>query len=171
MRFLVFVQIIALVSCGLLTGVLFGDRLGPTYARPALTLSNFITLQQVTHVHYGKVLPKLMASALAGGLLWLILIRAQRCQIQFWLLAFALAIIAAAAVVTIRVNFPINDQLLTWNVTAPPDNLRQIWSTWEKAHTIRTILWVSAFVLEVAALALAASRKDWTQQREAEPKS
>jgi len=160
MRILPFSQTIALVLCGLMTGVLLGDRLGPTYARPALTPSSFITLQQVTHVHYGKVLPKFTVGALAGGLLWLILIRAQRSRIQFWLLAFAVAAITAAAAVTIHVNFPINDQLMTWNATAPPDNLMQIWSTWEKAHTIRTMLWVSAFVLEVAALALATSRKD-----------
>jgi uncharacterized membrane protein len=155
MRILPFVKIIAVVSCGLMTGVLLGDRLGPTYARPALTPSDFITLQQVTHVHYGKVLPKFMAGALVGGLLWLTLIRAQRSRIQFWLLAFAVAAIAAAAVVTIRVNFPINDQLMTWSAAAPPDKLRQIWSTWEKAHTVRTILWVCAFVFEVAALGLA----------------
>jgi hypothetical protein len=138
MRFLPFIQIIAIVFCGLMSGVLLGDRLGPTYARSALTPSNFITLQQVTHVHYGKVLPKFMGGALAGGLLWLILIRAQRSRILFWLLA--VAAIAAAA---------------------PPDDLRQIWSTWEKAHTARTIVWVSAFVFEVAALA--SSRKNWTQ--------
>jgi hypothetical protein len=108
------------------------------------------------------VLRKVMTGALGGGLLWLILIRARRSRIQFWLLALAVAAITAAAVVTIRLNFPINDQLMTWRAAAPPDNLRQIWSSWEKAHTARTILWVSAFVFEVAALALAASREDWT---------
>jgi uncharacterized membrane protein len=96
-----------------------------------------------------------LSGALAGSLLWLILIRAERNSVHCWLLALAIAAIAAAAILTIRVNFPINDQLMTWSPVAPPDNLRQIWSTWEKAHTIRTILWVSAFVLEVSALSLA----------------
>jgi uncharacterized membrane protein len=163
MRILPFVQTIALVCCGLMTGVLLGDRLGPTYARPALAPSDFIALQQITHVHYGKVLPKFMAGALAGGVLWLILIRAQRSRIQFWLLGFAVAAITAAAAVTIRVNFAVNDELMTWSTAAPPDDLRQIWNTWQKAHTARTIFWVGAFVFEVAALAFATSQKDWAR--------
>lgn len=50
-----------------------------------------------------------------------------------WLLA--VVAIASAADLTVRVNFPTNDQLMTWSAAAPPDNMREIWSTWEKAHT------------------------------------
>lgn len=159
MRVLPLVQIIAIVFCGLMTGILLGDRMGPTYARPLLTPADFVTLQQVTHVHYSKVMPKLMAGAILCGVLWLVLIRAERRSIHFWLLVLSLAAVAAAAAVTIHVNFPINDQLMTWRAEAPPDDLRQIWSAWEKAHSVRTMLWVWAFVCEVAALAVQASRK------------
>ena len=129
MRILPVIQIAAIAGCGLMSGVLLGDRLGPTYARPVLTPSNFIALQQISHAHYGHVLPKFMVCALAGALWWLTVIRAERKHVHFWLLALAVAAIGSAAAVTIHVNFPINDQLMTWNVAAPPDNLRQNWST------------------------------------------
>jgi hypothetical protein len=45
---------------------------------------------------------------------------------------------------------------LTWSVAAPPENMREIWNRWEKIHTIRTILWLSAFALEVIALGVLA---------------
>ena len=53
-----------------------------------------------------------------------------------------------------RVNFPINAELMTWNVAVPPDNLKEIWSPCERVHIVRTVLWVGAFALEVAALSL-----------------
>jgi len=67
---------------------------------------------------------------------------------QHWSLT---RVIVIAASLTVRVNFPINDQLMTWSAATPPDNIIEIWSPWEKAHTVRTILCLGAFALEVAA--------------------
>jgi uncharacterized membrane protein len=151
------VRFIAVLSCGLMTGILFGDRMGPAFARRTMSASSFVQQQQIIHNHYIKLLPVLSMASLAGGLGWLFLVRAQWSTPQFWLLASAAVAIAIAAALTVRVNFPINDQLMTWNVAAPPDNIREIWSRWEKAHTVRTILWVGAFALEVAALSVFSS--------------
>lgn len=157
MRTLPAVRILAIIFCGFMTGILLGDRLGPTYARPELSPADFVILQQVTHVHYSKVLPVYLAISVFAAFFWLILIRAQRNRLHFWLLALALIFIASAAYVTIHFNFPINAQLMTWNSSSPPANFKRIWSVWENAYSIRTILWVLAFVLEVTALSLAAS--------------
>ena len=46
----------------------------------------------------------------------------------------------SAAVLTRVVNFPINDALVTWNVTSPPANIRELWAPWEHVHTIRAAL-------------------------------
>jgi len=151
MRVLAIVRAIALLSCGLMTGILFGDRMGPAFARRTMSASSFVQQQQIIHNHYKKLLPVLSMASLAGGLGWLLLVRSQWSTLQFWLLASAVVAIVIAASLTVRVNFPINDQLITWSAAAPPDNIREIWSPWEKAHTIRTILWLGAFALEVAA--------------------
>ena len=78
------------------------------------------------------------------------MVRSRWNTFQFWLLALAVAAIIIATALTVRVNFPINDQLMTWSAAAQPDNMKEIWSRWETAHTVRTILWLAAFVLEAA---------------------
>lgn len=62
-------------------------------------------------------------------------------------------------VLTRSVNAPLNDQLMTWKIVAPPSNLRELWATWERVHVMRTSAAVVAFVFAVLALALKASKK------------
>jgi len=100
------------------------------------------------------MMPPLTLAAILSGLGWLIITRAQWNTPQFWLVAVALGAMIMGAALTLRVNIPINNQLMTWSVEAPPENMREIWSRWESVHTIRTILWSGAFALEVIALSL-----------------
>ena len=99
-------------------------------------------------------MPPLTLAAIAGGLAWLVMLRAQWTTAQFWLVALATGAVVVAAALTRAVNIPINQQLMTWSVAAPPDNAREIWSRWEKVHTIRTILWLAAFAVELGALGI-----------------
>src|SRR5260370_33018225 len=137
-----------------MTGILFGDRMGPAFARRTMSASSFIQQQQIIHNHYKKMLPVLSMASLAGGLGWLFLVRAQWSTPQFWLLVSAGGASAIAAALTIRGNFPINDQLMTWSAAAPPDKMREICGGWGKAHTVRPLLCLGAFVLAVAAWSL-----------------
>ena len=93
-----------------------------------------------------------MISALA----WLILVHTRH-NAEFWLVISALVTMVFAFVLTAIVNFPINDQLMTWSPMAPPRNFRETWSPWEKAHKVRTVLWIAAFVCEAVALVVFAS--------------
>ncbi len=98
------------------------------------------------------MMPPLTLGAVAAGLGWLILVRAQWDSLLFWLVALATGAMVCATALTLAVNIPINNQLMTWSVAAPPDNMREIWSRWERVHTVRTILWLGAFALEVVAV-------------------
>ena len=152
MSVLAMVRMVAIFSSGVFAGILFGDRMGATFARPSLSPSSFLQFQRIQHVHFARMMPPLTLAAIAGALGWLIMVRAQWNSSQFSLVAVATGAMVLAAVLTFRVNIPINNQLMTWSVTAPPENMREIWNRWEKIHTIRTILWLSAFALEVIAL-------------------
>jgi uncharacterized membrane protein len=144
-------RIIATFSSGLFAGILFGDRMGATFARPFLSPSSFLQFQRIQHVHFARMMPPLTVVAIASGLGWLIMARAQWNSTQFWMVAVATGAMVLAAALTLRVNIPINKQLMTWDVAAPPENMREIWNRWERVHTIRTILWLGAFALEVIA--------------------
>jgi uncharacterized membrane protein len=152
MNVLAFLRIIAIFSSGVFAGILFGDRMGATFARPCLSLSSFLQFQRIQHVHFARMMPPLSVAAILGGLGWPIMLRAQWNSSQFWLLVVAVGIMVLAAILTLRVNIPINNRLMTWSVEAPPENMREIWNRWEKVHTIRTVLWMAAFALEVIAL-------------------
>ena len=158
MNTLALIRVVAILASGLMAGLMFGDRMGPAFARRALNASSFVQQQQIIHVHYIRLLPVLSLGSMAGALAWLFLVRARRDGVEFSLVALAVVAIASAAVVTLRVNFPINAQLMTWSADAPPANWKEIWSPWETIHTIRTVLWVTAFALEVAALSLFSSQ-------------
>jgi hypothetical protein len=156
MGVLAMVRMVAILSSGLFAGILFGDRMGATFARPSLSPSSFLQFQRIQHVHFARMMPPLTLAAIASALGWLIMVRAQWNSSQFSLVAMATGAMVLAAVLTFRVNIPINNQLMTWSVAAPPENMREIWNRWEKIHTIRTILWLSAFALEVIALGVLA---------------
>jgi len=151
MSLVAIIRVIAILSCGLSTGILFGDRMGATFARPAMSPPEFIRYNKIVHSYFGRMMPVLTLTGVASGLVWLILARAQWNSAPFGLLAIATFAMFLAVAMTVTVNIPINKQLEKWSEASPPANMREIWSRWERIHTIRTILWMGAFVLESVA--------------------
>ncbi len=154
MTVLIVVRVIAILCIGLLAGIYFGDRTGFAYARAEISASSFVQSQQIIHRHYVKILPPLVGVAVLSGLAWLFMIRSQWRMGEFWLIAASTAAIMFIAAITRAVNVPLNQQLMAWSVAAPPPNFREQWAPWERVHTIRTVVAVSAFVLEAMALGL-----------------
>jgi uncharacterized membrane protein len=147
------VRLIAVVCAGLLAGIYLHDRAAAA-ARAGLSVSSFVQYQQTVHLTFVRMMPALMLGAVLAGLAWLILVRSHRRSPEFWLLAAALCGIILIAVMTRLVNVPLNDQLMTWNAISPPANLRELWAPWERVDTIRTIVAICAFIMEVLALSL-----------------
>jgi len=152
-------RVVAVFCSGLMAGLLFGDWLGPSFARAAMNASSFIQFQQIVHINYLRTLPALSTVAIAAPLLWLIILRARRDSAEFKVLLVATIAIAVGYTITFVFNVPVNNQLETWNVAAPPANAREIWSQWEKAHVVRTIFWVLGFFLETVAFTISASHR------------
>ncbi len=152
MRILNSSRALAVVCTGLYAGIILGDRMGASYARPALTVADFIHFQQIQHVHFKPLLMPITLGAVLGGLIWIWSLRACWRTAGFWLATAGTAAMVAVAVMTRLVNFPINDALMTWSAAAPPSNVRALWAPWEQVHTVRAALSVLAFVLEVLAL-------------------
>ena len=145
--------VIAVLSSGLMAGLLFGDWLGPSFARSAMDLQSVVQFQQIIHTNYLLVLPALSTIALGLPILWLVTIRGFAGSAEFKLVTSAAVAIVIGYTITLVFNIPVNDQLEAWSTADPPANAREIWSTWEKAHVARTIFWVSGFYLEILALA------------------
>jgi uncharacterized membrane protein len=149
-------RVVAVGCAGLYAGILLGDLAGPAQARPQLPASSFVQLQQIIHAHYVYIMPTLIFGTVIGSVAWLVSIRSDRRGAEFLLLAGALAGILFCVILTRSVNVPLNDQLVSWSIAAPPANVHDLWAPWEGAHRIRTVVAVVAFFLSVLALAVAA---------------
>ncbi len=84
MGVLAMVRMVAIFSSGVTAGILFGDRMGATFARPSLSPSSFLQFQRIQHVHFARRMPPLTLAAIASALGWLIMMRAME---QFPVLA------------------------------------------------------------------------------------
>ena len=146
------VPIIAILCSGLMSGLLFGDWLGPSYARAEMSVSSFVQFQQIVHLQYLRVLPALSSIALAAPSLWLILSRAEWGTVRFGILLAGTVAILAGFSITFLYNVPVNRHLERWDYAAPPANAREIWRSWETAHVVRTVLWSLGFILEIIVL-------------------
>ncbi len=130
---------------GLYTGILFGDRLGISPVRPKLPASSFVLFQQDLHTRFGKLMPVLLIGSLVAGILWLILRRRDFRTSEYLLTAIATFCNAIVMIVTILINVPVNETMMSWQASVPPDNVMQLWAPWEGGHTIRTVVALLGF--------------------------
>ena len=158
MDFISVFRVVAIMCSGMMAGLLFGDWLGPSFARSAMSESSFIQFQQIVHLNYLRTLPALSTLALVAPVMWLIMLRNQRHGAEFKLLCAATVAIAIGFTTTLVFNVPVNDQLETWNAVAPPPNARELWNQWETAHIVRTIFWVAGFFLQTIAIGSSLSK-------------
>jgi uncharacterized membrane protein len=154
---LAIVQVVAVVCAGLLAGIFLGYRAGAHYALKEISASSFVKFQQVVHVHFVRFMPPLVLTALLAALVWLLLMRSYWRSPQFWLIAASTCGIALIAAMTRAVNVPLNNQLMTWDSAAPPNNVRELWAPWDRINTIRTVLAIAALILEALAVSLSTS--------------
>jgi uncharacterized membrane protein len=146
-------RFLQVLTTGLYTGLLFADRIGVSPIRPKLPASSFVLFQQELHLRFGKLMPVLLISSLVAGITWLILERRHYQRREFIFTAVAIVCTVGVIILTRLINVPINETLMTWQASSPPENVMQLWAPWEGSHTIRTVI---AF-LGFASLAYAVS--------------
>ena len=132
--------------------------MGASFARPAICPSSFVTFQQIQHAHFVRMMPVLMGLAILATAAWLVRIRSRARSAEFVFLALAGVAWVSVSAITGAINMPINDQLMAWDPASPPTDVRAIWARWEQAHTVRTLLAVAGFALELLAFGAARQR-------------
>jgi uncharacterized membrane protein len=138
-------RFLQLVLTGLYTGLLFADRVGVTPIRPKLPPAAFVLYQQQLHLTFGKLMPVLLVGSVLAGVLSLILLRRNYKSRLFIFTMIATLCTLGVIVLTRLINVPINETLMTWQVSSPPENVMQLWAPWEGSHTIRTVIALLGF--------------------------
>jgi uncharacterized membrane protein len=154
-------RFLQLLLTGLYTGLLFADRIGVTPIRPKLPPAAFVLYQQELHLRFGKLMPVLLLGSLLAGIISLFWMRRNYRSKEFIFTTIATLCTIGVIVLTRLINVPINETLMTWQVSSPPENVMQLWAPWEGSHAIRTVIAVLGF----ASLTYAATRRSKMDDR------
>jgi uncharacterized membrane protein len=101
-------------------------------------------------------MPVPLIASILSGLISMVLLRRSYKNKDFIFTAIGTLCIAAVFVLTRIVNVPINNELMTWQISTPPQNWLQIWMPWEQAHTVRTVISIVGFVCLLIAVTVMA---------------
>ena len=77
---------------------------------------------------------------------------ARREGTEFYLLVAATGSVLAVALVTVFGNIPINNQIMTWSISAPPHRWVELSVQWWQFQTVRTIAAVCGMALLIVAV-------------------
>lgn len=151
-------MIITLVSIGaLIVGALsmsvhFGTWLVERPMRTTTSGAVFTEIHQGRDAIAARVMPVLgnVAILLVGATAYLV----RGHSISLGLAVAALVFFLADMTVTLTKNVPLNKQVQSWAIDAPPADWSKVRDAWERFHSIRTGLIVTGFSLLVAAIVL-----------------
>ena len=138
------VQFAALVLTSLCMGVHFGTWLTEAPLRETRSGALFTEVHQGRDRVAARVMPILGNAAI---LVAACVVLARAVPGAFALSLAALILIIGDMAVTLTGNVPINKQVQSWEVAAPPPEWAALRDRWEKLHTMRTVLIVPGFAL------------------------
>jgi uncharacterized membrane protein len=136
--------VLVIVLSGLVAGSLVFTHVALNPASRKLWAAAYVAYHQAINRTADPFMPRLVkATALTG----LALVFATRAQADdgwsFALLIAGVAGTAAVAALTIAYNVPINRQVATWSIEAPPQDWEAIRDRWNRVHVVRTVVSVA----------------------------
>ncbi|WP_054012837.1 anthrone oxygenase family protein [Arthrobacter sp. ERGS1:01] len=144
------IRLLALATMGILAGAYVDGALVLVPAQNRLSASAYIESEQA-NTALGTIRYRILVFAAIGtGTLLAISFATQ--PAQFALSILAIALIAAATVLTIARVVPINRTVHNWEAGAPPSNWADIRRQWHRLHYIRTAMVLAAMLLQLAAV-------------------
>ena len=141
--------IIAALSMSVHFGTWLTERPMPTTTSGAV----FTEIQQGRDAIAAKVMPVLGSTAILLVAATAIAVRSDGTALI--LTTAALVLFLSDMTVTLTGNVPLNKQVQSWAIDSPPTDWATVRDSWERYHTIRTVLVVSGFACLAAGVELA----------------
>jgi hypothetical protein len=146
------IGISAVVIGALSMSVHFGTWLTEQPMRRTTSGAVFTEVQQGRDAVAARVMPVLGNAAIVLVVAVAVTVRSE--TLPLVLAVGALALFVSDMAVTLTKNLPINKQVQSWTVTAPPADWSTVRDLWERYHSVRTGLVVAGFALLTAAVVL-----------------
>jgi uncharacterized membrane protein len=144
-------QFVSIMLYVLVAGVMWGTWLSLGRTMTRYDAATFLADGQHMIANLATVMPVLMISAVAIGLLTVVLLFRDRSMTAGWLALTGLLLMVAVIVVTLAVEVPIDNKIRTWTVTTLPEDWQDIRARWAAFHTLRTFLSLTAVAAAVGA--------------------
>jgi len=138
------VQFVTLLLFSLVTGVFWGTWFSLSRSMAEITPGTFLEVGHLMIANLGGPMSVLMPAALLAALVLCVLLFRGRQPRASLFAGAALVLMAAALVITLVVNVPIDRQIQSWTTAALAPDWRAIRDRWEFYHGLRTLVSVLA---------------------------
>ena len=135
---------VSLILVMLVTGVFWGTWFTLTRSISDFPPDNFIRIDKTIIANVAWPMRILMPGTLIV-LAWLA-VATFHLRPSFYFFAAALLLMTISLVITVSVEVPIDNQIKTWTPETLPSNWTELRATWDRFHTLRTIMSVLSFV-------------------------
>jgi uncharacterized membrane protein len=141
-------ELISIVLSALVAGMFHGPWAALSRSMKTFTPEVFLAIVDRMNRNMAPAMTVLMPATLLSIVPVLLLSYHGR-PMTFYLNATAFALFILALVVTVFVEVPIVEEIVTWTVPTLPGNWQQLRDRWARFHVIRVIAGLASFVLLV----------------------
>jgi uncharacterized membrane protein len=141
-------ELISIVLSALVTGMFHGPWAALSRSMSTFTPEVFLAIVDRMNRNMAPVMTVLMPAALVSIIPVLFLSYREQ-PLTFYLSATAFALFIVALLVTVLVEVPIVEEIVTWTVSTLPANWQQLRDRWTRFHIIRVIAGLASLVLLV----------------------
>jgi uncharacterized membrane protein len=143
-------EVISIVCSALVTGMFHGPWAVLSRSLKTFTPETFLAIVDRMNRNMAPLMTVLMPATLFSIVAVLFLSYGARSR-TFYLNAAALALYILALLVTVLVEVPIVEKIVTWTVETLPPNWRQLRDRWMRFHLVRVISGIVSLILLVMA--------------------
>ncbi len=141
-------QLISIVLSALVAGMFHGPWIALSRSMRTFTPEVFLAIVDRMNRNMAPVMTVLMPATLLS-IIPVLLISYH--QPTFWLNAAAFLLFIVALLVTVFIEVPIVEKIVTWTIPTLPANWQQLRDRWMRFHVVRVIAGLTSLVLLVVA--------------------
>jgi uncharacterized membrane protein len=141
-------ELISIVLSALVAGMFHGPWVALSRSMKTFTPEVFLAIVDRMNRNMAPAMTVLMPASILSIIPVLLLSYHER-PLTFYLSAAAFALFVVALLVTVLIEVPIVEEIVTWKIASLPSNWQQLRDRWMRFHIIRVIAGVTSLVLLV----------------------
>jgi len=141
-------ELISIVLSALVAGMFHGPWVALSRSMRTFTPEVFLAIVDRMNRNMAPVMTVLMPAALLS-ILPVIVLSYHGQPLTFYLSATSFALFVVALLVTVLVEVPIVEEIVTWTVSTLPPNWQELRDRWMAFHIIRVVAGIASLVLLV----------------------